>query len=64
MDQTTLADDSVKAALDGYVRVKYQAEQPDEEPARSIMTRFEAVGLPTYVILHPKTEFTTRPPNP
>ena len=28
------------------------------------MTRFEAVGLPTYVILHPKTEFTTRPPNP
>jgi len=64
MDQTTLADDSVKAALDGYVRVKYQAEQPDEEPARSIMTRFEAVGLPTYVILHPKTEFITRPPNP
>ena len=55
MDQTTLADGSVKNALDGYVKIKLQAEQPDEEPARSIMARFEAVGLPTYVILHPKT---------
>ena len=45
----------MKAALDGYVKVKFQAEQPDEEPARSIMARFDAVGLPTYVILHPKT---------
>jgi len=54
MDQTTLADATVKAALDGYVKVKYQAEQPDEEPARSVMSRFDAVGLPTYVILHPK----------
>jgi thiol:disulfide interchange protein len=53
MDQTTLADESVKKALDGYVKVKYQAEQLDEEPARSIMSRFDAVGLPAYVILHP-----------
>jgi thiol:disulfide interchange protein len=53
MDQTTLADENVKNALDGYVKIKYQAEQPDEEPARSIMARFDAVGLPTYVILHP-----------
>ena len=55
MDQTTLADGSVEEALDGYVKIKFQAEQPDEEPVRSIMARFEAVGLPTYVILHPKT---------
>ena len=64
MDQTTLADESVKTALDGYVKVKYQAEQLDEEPARSIMTRFDAVGLPTYVILHPKTEGIPSPPRP
>ena len=64
MDQTTLADESVKAALDGYVKVKYQAEQLDEEPARSIMTRFDAVGLPAYVILHPKTEGIPSPPRP
>jgi thiol:disulfide interchange protein len=54
MDKTTLADPSVTAALDGYVKIKVQAEQPDEDPARSIMQRFDAVGLPTYVILHPK----------
>jgi thiol:disulfide interchange protein len=53
MDQTTLADPAVTAALDGYVKIKYQAEQPDEEPARSMMSRFDAIGLPTYVILHP-----------
>jgi len=57
MDQTTLADQRVKAALDGYVKVKYQAEQLDEEPARSILARFDAVGLPAYVILHPKIKF-------
>jgi thiol:disulfide interchange protein len=53
MDQTTLADPTVKAALEGYVKIKFQAEQPDEEPARGVMDRFNAVGLPTYVILHP-----------
>ena len=55
MDQTTLADRTVTSALDGYVKIKFQAEQPGEEPARAVMERFEAVGLPTYVILHPKT---------
>jgi thiol:disulfide interchange protein DsbD len=54
MDQTTLADADVQRALDGYVKVKVQAEDPDSEPARSIMARFDAVGLPTYVILQPK----------
>jgi len=54
MDQTTLADETVKAALDGYVKIKFQAEQPDAEPARAVMERFDAVGLPTYVILHLK----------
>jgi len=53
MDTTTLADADVKAALDGYVRVKFEAEDPDAEPARSVMARFRAVGLPTYVILRP-----------
>ena len=55
MDQTTLAEGRVKEALDSYVKIKFQAEQLDEEPIRSIMTRFDAVGLPAYVILHPKT---------
>ncbi|MBM3779615.1 MAG: DUF255 domain-containing protein, partial [Acidimicrobiia bacterium] len=54
MDKTTLASAEVKTALDGYVKVKYQAEQPDEEPARAVMQHFGAIGLPTYVILEPK----------
>jgi cytochrome c biogenesis protein CcdA len=54
MDKTTLADASVRAALDGYVKIKFQAEDPEQEPAKSVMERYRAVGLPTYVILHPK----------
>ncbi len=58
MDQTTLASPGVKAALAGYVKIKFQAEQPDQSPAREIMQRFDAVGLPTYVILRPKSAGT------
>jgi thiol:disulfide interchange protein len=54
MDKTTLQDPTVKAALAGYVKIKFQAEDPDQEPAKSVMQRFNAVGLPTYVILRPK----------
>jgi thiol:disulfide interchange protein len=54
MDKTTFREPSVVAALDGYVKIKFQAENPDEQPAKAIMQRFDAVGLPSYVILHPK----------
>ena len=53
MDKTTLADPAVTAALADYVKVKFQAEDPDAEPAKTLMSRFKAVGLPTYVILQP-----------
>jgi cytochrome c biogenesis protein CcdA len=55
MDKTTLADQEVEAALSGYVRIKFRAEDPDQEPVRSVMQRFDAVGLPAYVILRPKS---------
>jgi thiol:disulfide interchange protein len=55
MDKTTLADREVEAALSGYVRIKFRAEDPDREPARGVMQRFDAVGLPAYVILRPKS---------
>ena len=51
MDKTTFEDPAVKAALSGYVKIKFQAEVPDEMPAQAVMKRFNAVGLPTYVIL-------------
>ncbi len=53
MDKTTLASAEVTAALSGYVKIKYQAEQPDESPAAELMKRFKAVGLPAYAILKP-----------
>ncbi len=54
MDKTTFEDPSVTAALGDYVKIKFQAEDPDAEPAKSVMARFNAIGLPTYVILRPR----------
>jgi thiol:disulfide interchange protein len=55
MDKTTLRDPKVTEALDGYVKIKYQAENPEQPPAQTVMQRFGAIGLPTYVILEPAT---------
>ena len=54
MDETTLKDPAVKAALDGYTRIKFQAEDPEVSPAKDLMQRIGAVGLPAYVILKPR----------
>jgi thioredoxin:protein disulfide reductase len=54
MDKTTLQNEAVKSALDGYIKVKFQAEDPDQPPVKPVMQRFDAVGLPAYVILKPK----------
>jgi thiol:disulfide interchange protein len=51
MDKTTLASEPVKAALDGYVKIKFQAEDLEASPARELMQRVGGVGLPTYAIL-------------
>jgi thiol:disulfide interchange protein len=53
MDKTTFENAEVKTAIDGYVKIKVQAEDPDAEPAKSLLSRFDSVGLPTYVILKP-----------
>ena len=53
MDKTTFEDERVKAALEGYVKMKFQAEDLDAQPAKALMQKFDAVGLPTYVILRP-----------
>ncbi|MGE3403709.1 MAG: protein-disulfide reductase DsbD family protein [Vicinamibacterales bacterium] len=54
MEETTFRDDAVVAGLDNYVKVKFQAEDPEMEPAKTLMTRWDTVGLPTYVILRPQ----------
>ncbi|OLC77635.1 MAG: hypothetical protein AUH72_17250 [Acidobacteria bacterium 13_1_40CM_4_65_8] len=54
MDKTTLEDPAVKSALADYVKIKFQAEDPDSPPVKAVMQKFDAVGLPTYVILRSK----------
>ena len=54
MDKTTLADPAVKSALAGYTKIKFNAENPDASPAKELMQKVHAVGLPAYVILRPR----------
>jgi len=54
MDETTLADPQVRQALAGYTKIKFQAEDLDASPARELMNRIDAYGLPAYVILKPR----------
>jgi thioredoxin:protein disulfide reductase len=54
MDKTTLADPEVTSALAGYTKVKFNAEDPELSPAKELMRKVGAVGLPAYVILRPK----------
>jgi thiol:disulfide interchange protein len=51
MDRTTLKADGVQTALADYIKVKFQAEDLGIPPAREVMERFEAIGLPAYAIL-------------
>jgi len=53
MNKTTFKDPAVLDRLDGYVKIKYQAEQPGEPPASEVLAHFDYVGLPHYVILTP-----------
>ncbi len=52
MDKTTLKDPKVSAALAGYVKIKFQAEQPDQAPANAIMQRFGG-SRPAYLRDYP-----------
>ena len=54
MDRTTLKDLKVLGRLDGYIKIKFQAEDLDASPAREMLERFDGIGLPTYAILKPK----------
>ena len=54
MDKTTFKDPEVTARLEDYVKVKFQAEDPEASPAREVIKRFEGVGLPVYAILKPR----------
>ncbi len=55
MDKTTFKDSNVVVRLRDFVPVKYHAEKPAEEPAKSVLEQFGVRGLPTYIILSPPT---------
>jgi cytochrome c biogenesis protein CcdA len=54
MDKTTLEDPAVTAALADYVKIKYQAEDPDDPRVARVMQHMKTSGLPTYVIMKPR----------
>jgi thiol:disulfide interchange protein DsbD len=54
MDETTLANQSIREALAGYTKIKFQAEDLEAPPADELLRRIGAVGLPAYVILQPR----------
>ena len=51
MDKTTLVDERVKTALAGYVKIKFQAEDPEAPGIKEVMQKLGAVGLPAYGIV-------------
>ena len=51
MELTVFNQSAVQERLKDFVVVKYQAERPNESPAREVLDRFGALGLPTYVVL-------------
>jgi thioredoxin:protein disulfide reductase len=54
MDATVFNRDDVRTKLKDFVSVRYAAEQPDVDPARSLLDHFSIVGLPAYLVLSPK----------
>ena len=55
MEASTFKAPAVEERLKEFIVVKFQAEQPSESPANEILTHFNAIGLPTYVVLELKS---------
>lgn len=54
MDSTVFPTPEVKQHLSEFVVVRYEAEKPNESPAREVLNQFGVMGLPTYVVLAPE----------
>lgn len=51
MDETVFNQTAVQQQMKNFVAVKFQAERPNESPAREVLDHFGVMGLPTYVVL-------------
>lgn len=56
MEETVFTQSGVQKRLQDFVVVKYQAERPNESPAREVLDGFGVLGLPTFVVLAPTPE--------
>lgn len=54
MKKTTLNDSTVKEAMSDVVFIPFQAEDQTDPETKAAMDYFDALGLPTFVILKPK----------
>jgi len=54
MDLTVFNQTNVRRRLKDFIVVRYNAERPNESPARNVLDYFKVMGLPTYVVLSPK----------
>lgn len=54
MDLTVFNQTNVQKRLANFIVVRYQAERPNESPAREVLDHFKVIGLPTYLVLSPK----------
>jgi thioredoxin:protein disulfide reductase len=54
MDATVFPDPEVKDQLRQFVVTRYDAEKPNESPAREVLDKFGVMGLPTYIVLRPE----------
>jgi thiol:disulfide interchange protein len=55
MEHSTFSADSVKKKLAGYHEVRFQAEHPNESPAKDVLDHFKVMGLPSFVVLTPES---------
>ena len=55
MEHSTFAADTVKKKLAGYHEVRFQAEHPNESPAKDVLDHFKVMGLPSFVVLTPES---------
>ncbi|MFP4579780.1 MAG: protein-disulfide reductase DsbD family protein [Candidatus Sumerlaeia bacterium] len=54
MDKTTFKDLDVRAELDDFVKLKFQAEDFNDPATKEVLDYFGVQALPTYVMLIPK----------
>ena len=54
MDLTVFNQTNVQRRLKDFIVVRYQAERPNESPAKEVLDHFNVMGLPTYLVLSAK----------